>query len=178
MNFKTLNKYINYSTLFAIVLGVIFHFLYKWSGGAKFVGYFTPVNESIWEHTKLSIFPLIIVTLFLYFKLGKNGHNLFLALSIATLVPLLIILTLFYLYVYFTKGPVFIFDILIFLISIIVPLRVIRIALIEPDVPIFMNWICIVVVIMILGCIFQYTYSPLDLNMFKPGEYTFSMLDI
>lgn len=42
--------------------GVILHFTYDWSGGNSFVGLFSAVNESIWEHMKLLFFPIFAVS--------------------------------------------------------------------------------------------------------------------
>ena len=37
--------------------GAAFHFLYGLSGGALLVGLLAPVNESVWEHLKLALWP-------------------------------------------------------------------------------------------------------------------------
>lgn len=42
------------------LLGSLAHFAYDWSGKSVIVGIFTPVNESIWEHLKLSTYPTFI----------------------------------------------------------------------------------------------------------------------
>jgi len=42
------------------LFGVVLHFMYGWSGNQFVVGLLAPVNESIWEHLKLSLIPLII----------------------------------------------------------------------------------------------------------------------
>ncbi len=39
------------------VIGTLLHFTFEWSGENAFVGLFSAVNESIWEHTKLLFFP-------------------------------------------------------------------------------------------------------------------------
>lgn len=44
--------------LFAIGSGM--HFLYQLLGESPIVGAFAPVNESIWEHEKLLVLPLIL----------------------------------------------------------------------------------------------------------------------
>ena len=47
-------------TVLIIILGIILHFLYEWSGKNKFVATFSAVNESTWEHLKLAFFPILI----------------------------------------------------------------------------------------------------------------------
>lgn len=44
----------------AIVLaGVLLHFAYDWSGRNGLVALVSPVNESVWEHTKLLVIPVV-----------------------------------------------------------------------------------------------------------------------
>lgn len=50
--------------LFVSILGTLFHFVYDWSGQNAFAGFFTPVNESTWEHMKLMFFPMLLFFLF------------------------------------------------------------------------------------------------------------------
>ncbi len=49
--------------LLTVLLGVLFHFVYKWTGNNFLVGLFVPVNESIWEHLKLVFFPILLVSI-------------------------------------------------------------------------------------------------------------------
>ena len=45
---------------FIVLLAPLFHYTYELSNNSLLVGIFTPVNESIWEHLKLAIYPTII----------------------------------------------------------------------------------------------------------------------
>ena len=40
--------------------GSLTHFIYGWSGKALIAGVFTPVNESVWEHLKMTFWPMLI----------------------------------------------------------------------------------------------------------------------
>lgn len=42
-----------------IVAGVLLHFAYGWSGGSRVVAAIAPVNESVWEHLKLVLIPVL-----------------------------------------------------------------------------------------------------------------------
>lgn len=44
-----------------VIAGTLLHFVYGWSGQNALVGLVSPVNESVWEHTKLLVFPLVAV---------------------------------------------------------------------------------------------------------------------
>ncbi|MDE7367128.1 MAG: hypothetical protein K2N24_07220 [Lachnospiraceae bacterium] len=49
------------TTVFAFLLGMLFHNIYPWTGNNVFIGLFFPINESIWEHLKLAFYPLVLV---------------------------------------------------------------------------------------------------------------------
>lgn len=52
--------------LWISVTGTLLHFTYDWSGGNSFVGLFSAVNESIWEHMKLLFFPCAVFSIAAY----------------------------------------------------------------------------------------------------------------
>lgn len=58
------------STLIIFVLGILLHFTYNLSNQNVFVGIFSAINESTWEHLKLIFFPMTIMSLIggFYFK--------------------------------------------------------------------------------------------------------------
>ena len=58
------------------LLGSLMHFAYDLSGQSTIVGIFTPVNESIWEHLKLSVYPTFL-WYFLGFLLIENELNVY-----------------------------------------------------------------------------------------------------
>lgn len=81
------------------ILGSIFHFLYELTGKLNLVAFIAPINESIWEHTKLALLPMLCWWILWYLiggkKLGINRNNWFVATFLATIsVPVLI--TMFY----------------------------------------------------------------------------------
>lgn len=59
------------------ILGSLAHFAYDWSGKSIIVGIFAPVNESIWEHLKLSTYPTFIwyIMGFIFFKNHINIYE-------------------------------------------------------------------------------------------------------
>lgn len=48
---------------FVALLGILLHFTYDLSGQNTFVGFFSSMNESTWEHLKLFFFPMLLLTL-------------------------------------------------------------------------------------------------------------------
>ncbi|MBR5139580.1 MAG: hypothetical protein IKV16_00870, partial [Clostridia bacterium] len=65
------------SAIFAIGLGILFHFLYDISGKSQLVRPFAPVNESVWEHLKLIFFPFVLIMPVEYLLYGKRAYNFF-----------------------------------------------------------------------------------------------------
>ena len=47
----------------AVVAGVLWHFVYDWSGGSPLVAAIAPANESVWEHLKLVVVPVVALGL-------------------------------------------------------------------------------------------------------------------
>lgn len=78
------------------IAGTLGHFVYKWSGNLKLLGYVFPVNESTWEHLKLLFFPSIIYFLIIYFKEEYKAKNYFPAIALSLGCGMSIIVSLFY----------------------------------------------------------------------------------
>ena len=77
-------------------LGVLFHFLYDWSGENILVGFFTSINESTWEHLKLLFFPMLFVTIFEIVFLKKKIQVLLPLRTLGILSGMLFIVVTFY----------------------------------------------------------------------------------
>ena len=43
-----------------VIAGSLLHFVYGWSGQNALAGLVSPVNESVWEHTKLLVVPVVV----------------------------------------------------------------------------------------------------------------------
>ncbi len=77
-------------------LGVVSHFLYDLLGQNIIIGFFTPVNESTWEHLKLVFFPMLFVTILetIFFK--KNLKEFIPARTFGILSGMAFIVVAFY----------------------------------------------------------------------------------
>lgn len=86
------------SILFIFVLGTLLHFTYDWSKQNVFVGMFSAVNESTWEHLKLLFFPMLITTIVgtIYYK--KEYPNFLCAKTKGILIALSFLVIFFYTY--------------------------------------------------------------------------------
>ena len=116
---KGLKQYIITGIVLVSVLGTFLHFAYDLSGNNFFVALFTPVNESIWEHTKLIFFPMLLYSLYLNKKLKAEYPCISSAMLFGSLLGVLLIIVLFYTYSGIIGYHVAFVDIAIFYISVI-----------------------------------------------------------
>ncbi len=87
-----------FNTLFILITGVILHFLYEWSNNNPFIGTFSAINESTWEHLKLLFFPMFITTIIGYIYSKKIVSNYLCVKTKALLLSLSFIVVFFYTY--------------------------------------------------------------------------------
>ena len=159
----------NYILAFLIIgaLGTLGHFVYNWSGENTILGYFTPVNESTWEHLKLLFFPTLIFSVFEYFLMKEKPQNYPFAVSISLLIGLISIVTIFYTYSGVLGFKIEWFNIAIYYIALLIMLITKAILLsLKLEVGILNCFALIWIFVMALTFIF-FTYNPLDLGIFK-----------
>lgn len=119
MNMKHLKTYMITGALFVSILGTLCHFVYEWSENNVFVGLFVPTNESIWEHTKLLFFPMLLYSLYLDKKIGTKYPCVRSAMTAGTLLGVILIIFLYYTYSGMIGYRISYVDISIFYISVI-----------------------------------------------------------
>jgi len=92
-------KYLIIGIPILFVIGSIFHYIYEWSGNNILVGLISPVNESIWEHLKLTLLPMVAYWL-LYIPISKNLNieKWTFSLLLAILTSMLTIISFYYAY--------------------------------------------------------------------------------
>ena len=84
--------------IFTAVLGTLLHFLFDWTGGNAVVALFSAVNESIWEHLKLLLYPMIAVAVIEYFFWGRDRESFWCIKLIGVLTGLILIPVVYYTY--------------------------------------------------------------------------------
>ncbi len=92
------------SILVIFSLSGLQHFLYQWTS-SNFVALFAPVNESVWEHTKLIFYPTIVFWFCQYLAFRKTTDfglsNWILGAALSSVVGIYLVLSNYYL---FFKG--------------------------------------------------------------------------
>ncbi|MBE6062906.1 MAG: hypothetical protein E7207_04940 [Clostridium butyricum] len=100
INLKKEEKNILLGIPFIFLLSIPLHFAYEFSGSNPIIGIFTPVNESIWEHLKLSFYPMLIWWFISFLVLEKccklSAENWFSACVFSLIGSPIIITSLYY----------------------------------------------------------------------------------
>lgn len=102
------------------IIGTILHFTYEFSGGNLIVATFSAVNESIWEHLKIAVMPVLLWTIIELFVLKYRPDNLWTSVFSKIITNMFLIVILYYisLFVIGTHNPqvaiaIFYFSILV-----------------------------------------------------------------
>jgi hypothetical protein len=152
------------------VLGSLFHFVFEWTGGLAPVGFFTPVNESVFEHLKLTLWPTVLYAI-ISFKWLKPISNNFLAAKAASvyIMPLIIII-IFYCYTAFTGESIVVVDILTFFIAVaggqFVSYKILNLN----SFPKWLNWLSVAFIIALALVYGLLTFFPPHLPIFMDGN--------
>lgn len=102
---------------FIVVVGTLWHFVYDWAGRSTAVGWVAPVNESVWEHSKLVVFPALVWNLVAAFGFAERGRLAWAALLEAC-AGAAVIVGGYYAYAFLLGGGFFVADILLFLVAV------------------------------------------------------------
>ena len=163
-----------YGFLFIAILGSILHFTYDLSKHNKYVSLFSAVNESVWEHMKLLVFPSLVWLLIEVPFIGDNP-NFLTAKGVSLITMVLLIPTLFYLIKYLFKKSYLIVDILIFYVAVGIGQYLASVILKLEPLPKVFNYISLVILIGLYGYFLIATILPgegdiyIDPNTKKKG---------
>lgn len=146
------------------VIGSLLHFTYDFSNHNKFVGLFSAVNESTWEHIKMGLTAIFVCSLVDFFFYGTNPSYFF-AKFISLIVFIITIPIIFYGYTLFTKKSIVIIDIFSFYISVILSVLSFK-SILNINLPSIYNFIGLVSCIVILGLYLVFTILPIKNFLF------------
>lgn len=169
---KKLYRYTLSGILFTSILGTLSHFLYGWSGNNPYVGLFTPVNESVWEHMKLLFFPMLLYFLFEKLMLGNYPPSLSCCNAVSLLTGTFLIPVVFYTYTGILGFHLAPLDIATFYISVIAAflLRHALCARLHAQKKKISKTRCLwltALVLLIFLCFLIFTSCPPDIGLFR-----------
>lgn len=116
---NSLKKFTWAGIFWTLGAGSLLHFLYPWTGRNFFAGLLAPVNETVWEHMKLLLFPFLGFLALEEFYLGRERRDLFQKNLLGLGAGLAEMPLLFYGYTFFTGKNYLWADILIFFLCIL-----------------------------------------------------------
>ena len=141
------------------------HFTYEWSNNNLFVGAFSAVNESTWEHLKLLFFPMLISTIVGYFTFQDTFPNFLYSKTIGIITATLFTVIFFYTYTGIIGTNYAFVNILTFILSVIVGEYVAYILTINNLT--FNKIFCISILILFTISFIIFTFNPPKINLFK-----------
>jgi len=153
--------------LFIIVFGTLGHFIFEWSGHCKWAGLFFAVNESTWEHIKLTIYPSLIWMAVCGCAYGWTPL-LLLSQTVAMVTMIVLIPAIFYAYTAIIGKNFLIADIAVFIVSILAGMFVFGTLIHSSmEVSALMNAISIAFLAVITLAYLTFSYNPPHLFLFK-----------
>lgn len=120
--YSVVRKWFLLSIIFIFLLGSLFHFAYDFTGKLIELAPFFPVNESIFEHLKLTVYPILFWQLIGYLILKNRTRiifkNWFISITISIIISSFLTLSLYYIAVGAFSIHSTVIDIFIYFISI------------------------------------------------------------
>lgn len=154
-----------FSTIFIMLLGTLLHFTFNLSNKNSFVGIFSAVNESTWEHLKILFFPMLLTTIVGYFYTKKYIDNYVCSKTIGILVALSFIIIFFYTYTGIIGKNIPILDISSFYFAILLGQYY---TLKKIDINYSCNKsISIILLFILFICFIIFTFTPPHIGIFK-----------
>lgn len=118
-----LNTHIFVSSIILFLIGSLLHFTYDFFNNNFLVGLITPINESVGEHLKLSIFPIVLWWMIFYLKKGKkyslDKSRWFLGCLVSIVISNIIVLGVYYFIRYGLDVKSLILDIMLLYIALL-----------------------------------------------------------
>ena len=148
------------------IFSFVSHFMYEWFPNTLFSILF-PVNESIWEHMKLIVTPVLIFSLIEYivYKRKNISYNNFILSYAISMILGIIIYLIIYLPIDYIFGHSMIFAIsLLFVIFIIV--EIISYYIMNYREIRYSNAIGIILIIFMYVVFGYLTYNPIENDLF------------
>lgn len=159
--------------IFVVVLGIISHFVYEWSGNLFLAGFFFPVNESIWEHMKLIFFPTLIYSFYMDYKTKKEYPCISSSLYLGIIAGTLSIPVIYYTYSGILGNDNHILNIATFIISVLIAFFTVYHFTMSCGFASRINFLKLLVIILAI-CFFLFTYLPPDLGIFAEPKKNLS----
>ena len=166
MSKKNILKLSIIGAIFVIIAGSVLHFVYEWSGENVIVGIFAPVNESVWEHMKLSTFPFLLFALLELYLLRKNLKNFWCAKAAEVYLAIIFMIAFFYTYNIFVEESILFLDILSFVIAVVLG-KFVSYKILVTEKQIKGMFLSVIFLIILISAFVVFTFYPPEFGLFK-----------
>ncbi len=159
-----LRKLLLWDVLLFAVLGILGPLLHDAAElPIPLIGYFVPVNESIWEHLKLLFFPAVFVAILRRLATGKLQHGILTTFAEGLVLSMLLLVTAYYTYSGVLGVNSLYADIALFyLCSLFLTIYVRRRSSGQKK----SSLPGLVILLLLAGCFFYFTLYPPELGLF------------
>ena len=162
---NSLKHYTIIGIIFVLITGTISHFIYDWSGNNFILGLLFPINESTWEHMKLSFFPMLLYSVYMNAKIKHAYPCVTSSLLFGILLSTFLIPVLFYTYSGILGRNFMLFDILTFVVSVLFSFIAVYMLSLSCKMTPYTSVLKLAVFTLMI-CFFLFTYHPLDIGIF------------
>lgn len=156
------------------ILASPLHFLFEWAGKAIIAGLFTPVNESPWEHMKLTFWPILVWWLigYLIFCRQEKGMlgKVIVTCAVAEVVSVLFILAFFYTYTGAFAIESLIIDIISLLLGLFFAILLARHFYLRSQTSKMAVLIAVLIMVIMAAAILYFTFLPPELPLFRDSS--------
>lgn len=153
-----------------VLLGSALHFAFAWSGNWPPAGIFAAVNESVFEHLKLTFWPGVLYSAATWGLLRSHTKNFAIGKAAGLYAMPLTIVVLFYVYTAFTGTEILFVDILIFVVAVIAGQFASYGILKAAPLPAWLAWLSLALIVILGFCYGYFTFYPPHVPFFMDSE--------
>ncbi|BCJ94617.1 hypothetical protein acsn021_21860 [Anaerocolumna cellulosilytica] len=154
--------------ILVLIFGTLLHFVFEWSGRNFLVAFFSPVNESVWEHLKLLFMPFLVFSFIEYFILCKKFKSFIPAKATGIVIGLCSIISLSYTFTGIIGTHVLAIDIGIFVVSTLITYTISYCMIKNWNVDgILLNSLGLLVITLLFLIFMIFTFYPPVNNLFQ-----------
>lgn len=162
-------KFVGYGTVIAFVLAWLMHYIGNAFGGMYVLEGVLPINESIWEHTKIAFYPSIFVTLVPWCDFVKRieWKKRFVLAAVSGILSKLIVWVGYYGLKYGLNREGMLIDCCLLIVGLLVGFA--RAAMLaDANIYDWVKWVCIIYIVAMVVFFYIFAFAPVDLPLFMP----------
>jgi hypothetical protein len=142
------------------VIATLWHFLFFLTAEFAVIGAIVPVNDSVWEHFKVILYPILLFSIIEYRYIGYHANNFIIAKTVAIFLTLLLIGAVFYTYYYIAGEQIAWANISIFIGALIIGQLASAWVITLDPMPKYLKYVAIAFIVALAIVLIVFTYNP------------------